>query len=150
VAKDSDRFVWAMSFLDLFTCALGGVFVLTLLSVRERAELTANDPGGYLFLTAHFATKVDPSKLEVKLPAGFEPAKGNPRWSADGRFVVIATRIPYGETLDEQAGAITLPGPPSEVRGGTELGSVEGVPPPPLKGRRYVVTVGWAPTGKPR
>ena len=35
MARGDERFAWALSFLDLFTCALGGVFMLTILSVRS-------------------------------------------------------------------------------------------------------------------
>lgn len=154
MAREQDRFVWALPFLDLFTCALGAVFMLTILSVQERETVEANDPAGYIFVTARF----DPAPLTAReredlergvgiaLPGGFEltpspteagglrppadPRSGTPAPPTAlvgdrGTVVVISARLPYGVTpANGGAGEVVFPRLPSAVWVGNESGAV--------------------------
>src|SRR5262245_55037801 len=126
MSKTYDRFVWALPFLDLFTCALGAVFMLTILSVQERQDIEAYDPAGYIFITASYGDKPLSRKetediekgIGLNLPSGFEisPTSSQDRirssqLSAESKLaasrpvvligdnrtlVVVSVRLPYG------------------------------------------------------
>jgi hypothetical protein len=65
---------WTMSFLDLFTCALAGVFVLLILTTADPNRTPGDEPAGYFHITARFAVgpKVPPQLQLAERPDGIE------------------------------------------------------------------------------
>jgi len=120
----SDRFSWALSFLDIFTCALGGVFILVVLSVRQRHEFVTNEPAGYIFLAISYDDQSEAGHVESANLPGFDDIFQRKK----GSLLLVSVRLPRGAeglVRGRRDLQIVLSRKPRELRGGNERGPLQ-------------------------